>query len=145
MRAVSTFLAAVLPSLHMLDGSGFPSESAEPLTLMFWRADCPPCLVELKNASAYIDAGRPGRVMFVGLQDQDASRRAGARYGAPPEAMAQADGDPETVLAAYGAHALPFTAIFAPSGEVCYRHEGLLGTEALHQGFGACGGGDARH
>jgi hypothetical protein len=137
---------AEAPTLHRLDGSAPLSSAGRPLALIFWRADCPPCLVELKNARAYVEAaGTSGQVMFVGLQQPDVLRRAAARLSLPPEATARADGDAETVLAAYGgSRALPFAVVLAPSGEVCLRHQGLLGTDLLGQAMQTCGGGDAR-
>ena len=135
------------PGLHRLDGAEFPRAGQGALVLMFWRADCPPCLVELRNAKAYTDsAGSAGQVVFVGLQDPSLLRRAAAKFSVPEKALAFADGDPGAVLAAYGeAPSLPVTVILSPSGGVCFRHTGLLGTDALEAGLNSCGGGDARH
>ena len=142
----ATAVQAEAPTLHRLDGDDPLSFAGRPRVLIFWRADCPPCLVELRNAGAYVEAaGSSGQVMFVGLQEPAALRRAAARLSLPPEATAWTDGDAETVLAAYGgSRALPFAAILAPSGEVCLRHQGLLGTDLLRHGLRTCGGGDAR-
>ena len=118
-----------------------------PTALMFWRADCPPCLVEVRNAAAYIRAaGGAGRVIFVGLQEEEPLRRAAERYALPPETFARADGDPETVLKAYGGSAgLPQAVIVGASGQTCFHHEGLLGTDMLRQALKSCGETHARH
>lgn len=144
---LASFSAAAHADMHRLDGTNFPAGEGRVPVLMFWRADCPPCLVELRHARAYAEAaGSAGRVIFVGLQDPVRLRRAAERYSAPPEMLAFADGDSAAVLDSYGVKpALPVTVMLSPSGQTCFRHAGLLGTDALEEGLKYCGGGDARH
>jgi hypothetical protein len=137
---------AETPVPRRLDGTELPPPAGA-RALMFWRADCPPCLVELRNAAAYIEAaGGRGRVLFVGLQEEGALRRAAARFGVPPDSLARAEGDPRAILESYGgAASLPRAVVTDASGRICFRRDGLLGTDALKQAMTSCGAGDARH
>ena len=127
--------AALLIALHWLDGTPVSTASSNGTALLFWRADCPPCVVELRSAADYIAAAEPGRVIFVGLQDDAAVRAAAARFSLPADAVAKADGAAVT--------ALPMAVILGPAGQVCFRHAGLLGTETLRRHMASCGGGGA--
>ena len=107
----------------------------------FWRADCAPCLLELHEARAYASAARPGRFLFVGLQDASDLRIAATKMGTPPELLARAPGSPARILAEYGGSPprLPLAVAFYPGGAVCTRHSGLLGTDRVSAWLRLCG------
>jgi hypothetical protein len=110
----------------------------------FWRADCAPCRLELRAARDYALAARPGRFLFVGLQDAGALNAAAGEANAPPAMLLRAVGSAPSILAAYGGAPprLPLAVAFTPSGRVCARRSGLLGTDQVAAWVGDCG---ARH
>jgi hypothetical protein len=156
MRLAAAGAAALLlagfgppPDVRGLDG-GRIADGGAPVVMVFWRADCAPCLLELRNARAYAEAARPGRLLFVGLQAADPLRRAAQAAGAPAAMIARMDDAPAEVLTAYGGAPprLPLAVAFDGSGggfgRVCGRHTGLLGTEQVRAWVRKCGGVDAR-
>jgi len=112
---------------------------------MFWRADCAPCLAELRDARSYIEAASPERLFFVGLQGADALRRAAVKAGLPMERVLRANGPPAEILRALGGAPprLPLAVALDPAGRICARHSGLLGTELVRRWEQLCGGSHA--
>ncbi len=140
-------LSVLPPPLHTLDGRRLRTRpTGDPTILAFWRADCGPCLTELRNARSYALAARPGRILFVGLQDAPALRLAAEKAGAPPELLARDDQAAKAVLTTYGGSPprLPLAVAFDGSGKLCGRHTGLLGTDQIKLWIGACGAVHAR-
>ncbi|MBE7220379.1 MAG: hypothetical protein INR64_18075, partial [Caulobacteraceae bacterium] len=54
------------PLLFRMDGARALQAGPGPDVLLFWRADCGPCLLELSDLAALRAAARPGRVTPVG-------------------------------------------------------------------------------
>jgi hypothetical protein len=109
--------------------------------LAFWRADCAPCLLELRTARNYAAAARPARFLFVGLQDAPALTNAARKAGAPPEMLVRGVGSASAILTAYGGAPprMPLAVAFTPSGSPCASHHGLLGTDRVHAWARECG------
>jgi hypothetical protein len=107
----------------------------------FWRGDCAPCVLELRNARAYHAAASPARLLFVGLQEASALESAASKAKAPAELVARALGDPAQILTLYGdaPPRLPLAVAFTPSGAVCARHSGLLGVDQVRIWARTCG------
>lgn len=140
MPAPLQLAAALALSLQTLDGGSFVPPPGEMTVLLFWRADCPPCLIELRHAQDYVEAAAPGHVLFVGLQEPAPLARAAARLGLPETMVVRA---PVTVLSGLG-KALPLSVALDGAGAVCARQEGLLGLDRLRAWKNRCGGNLAR-
>ena len=68
---LSTALAVAAsgaPRLNLQTMSGRPTAARFPVVLMFWRADCAPCRLELGDLPALSRAAAPVRLQLVGLQ-----------------------------------------------------------------------------
>jgi thiol-disulfide isomerase/thioredoxin len=129
--AWSGALASVGPIFKTLDGAPLPiSTGGRPTVVAFWRADCGPCLMELRNARAYVKAASPGRFIFVGLQPGGDLKKAVEIAGAPLGLQAQAVGAPPR---------LPLSVAFRGDGSVCAHHTGLLGTDQVQSWAKICG------
>jgi hypothetical protein len=128
-------------ALESLDAKPLVRPGSNPTIVAFWRADCAPCLLELREAARYAAAAGSARFFFVGLQDTaslDAARR---RAGAPKDAIARAVGDPAAILVAFNGPPprLPLAVAFTADGRICGRHEGLLGTDRVRSWTLSCG------
>ncbi|HMA49442.1 MAG TPA: hypothetical protein VKP60_06790 [Magnetospirillaceae bacterium] len=150
MKAVMLILAGLwlLPAsaadlaLETMEGKRFDlASSVKPLVLIFWRADCAPCLIELRQAKDYLSAAPPGRVLFVGLQERAALRASAEKARLPAAQVVRATAAPEAVLTAFGGSppALPLAVALDKDGAICARHSGLLGTELMRQWVLTCG------
>jgi thiol-disulfide isomerase/thioredoxin len=140
--AWSGALASVGPIFKTLDGAPLPiSTGGRPTVVAFWRADCGPCLMELRNARAYVKAASPGRFLFVGLQPGGDLKKAVEIAGAPLGLPAQAVGATSAVLTTYGGAPprLPLSVAFRGDGSVCAHHTGLLGTDQVQSWAKICG------
>lgn len=104
-----------------------------PAIALFWKADCGPCLLELKGLAALRAAAGPVKVYTVALDRPEAARERLRALGVDQSlAFAVAD-EPASVLAAYsaGAPRLPLAVAFSRNGAICARHVGLLGTDRV--------------
>ncbi|MDB5484086.1 MAG: thioredoxin-family protein [Caulobacteraceae bacterium] len=120
--------------LESLDGKPFGvGHTPNGAILAFWRADCAPCLIELRAARDYAVAARPLRFLFVGLEGGPDLAAAARKAGAPPEMLLQGIGSAPAILTAYGGAPprLPLAVAFTPSGAPCAHHGGLLGTDRV--------------
>ena len=132
--------------LESLDGGAFGAgQSPGGTILAFWRADCAPCLLELRAARSYAAAARPARFLFVGLQDGPALASAARKAGAPPEMLVRGVGSASAILSAYGGAPprLPLAIALTPSGALCARRHGLLGTDQVRAWARECGAAHA--
>lgn len=134
------------PRLERLDGAPLPSSGAAPDVLLFWRADCGPCLLEMADLAALRAAARPGRVTPVGLQPAATLRPALRRLGLDEADTATTREDPGALLTRLGGAPprLPLAVALRSDGQVCGRHSGLLGRDQVRAWARSCGGADAR-
>jgi thiol-disulfide isomerase/thioredoxin len=150
MKAVLLALAGLwaLPvsaadlALETLEGTKVDlAPSTRPTVLVFWRADCAPCRIELRQAADYVSAAAPGRVLFVGLQERTALRAAAAKARLPVGQVLRATGAPAAVLTAFGGAppSLPLAVALDKDGRICARQSGLLGTELIQKWVQICG------
>ncbi len=138
--------AASVPSVERLDGGRFDlSASSAPTILLFWRADCAPCLLELSDLAALRASAGSARVIPVGLQPAAVLRPALARLGLRDGDTLRAAEDPAKVLVRLGGAPprLPLSVAFRGTGEMCARRSGLLGHDRVRAWSLTCGGGDA--
>jgi hypothetical protein len=127
-------VAAAPPALHLETLSGKPVAATPGVTILaFWRADCAPCLIELREAAAYAEAAKPGRILFVGLQAAPKLEAARLKAGAPGSLVARAPGDSSAILISLNGAPprLPLAVAMSAGGEVCARRAGLLGTDTV--------------
>jgi len=130
------------PRLESLDGRPVHIGGTRGGTILaFWRADCAPCLLELRAARSYAAAARPARFLFVGLQDGPTLASAARKAGAPVEMLVRGVGSASAILTAYGGAPprLPLAIALTPSGSLCGRHGGLLGTDQVRAWARDCG------
>ena len=115
--------------------------AVEPLSVvMFWRADCAPCRLELSDLTAIRSSAAPLRVRLVGLQPTAALREGLRASGLPAEESLGALGDPAQVLTAWGGAPprLPLAVALDARGRVCGRRTGLVGRDRLAAWSKAC-------
>ena len=120
--------------LESLDGKRIEAgHDPTGVILAFWRSDCAPCLLELRAARDYAVAARPARFLFVGLEDAPALAASARKAGAPSEMLVQGVGSASAILTAYGGAPprLPLAVAFTPTGSLCARRHGLLGTDQV--------------
>jgi hypothetical protein len=132
--------------LESLDGKAVRlGEMRHGAILAFWRADCAPCLLELRVARDYAAAARPARFLFVGLEGGPDLAAAARKSGAPPEMLVRGVGSASAILAAYGGAPprLPLSVAFRRSGALCAHHGGLLGSDRVRNWARDCGAAHA--
>ena len=142
-------MAAQPPAASTLAGVRVqPAELASSVVL-FWRADCGPCLTELSDLASLKAAAAPMRVRPMVLDE--APGRVGpvarvlSRAGLQPRDTLRADGDAAAVLTTYGGAPprLPLAVAFDGEGRVCARRTGFLGYDHLRAWAVTCGSRDA--
>lgn len=128
----------------MRDGAA--AVAPAPDVVMFWRADCGPCLRELSDLASLRRAAAPTPVTPVGLQPPPALRPALARLGLGDGNSLWTEEDAARVLTRYGGAPprLPLAVAFGADGRECGRHTGYLGTDQLRAWARACGATRAR-
>jgi thiol-disulfide isomerase/thioredoxin len=135
---------AATPAVHLArPGSDVPVDLAtvrggRPSVLLFWRTDCAPCLLELRNLSQLTRAARPGRLVLIALQPRDELARGLRRLG--PVQTWRAMEDPVRVLVRFGGKppSLPLAVALDPKGKVCRVRHGLLGRNIVAEWIKAC-------
>lgn len=126
------------------DGAGWVEPGklgGHPAVLLFWDAECAPCLAELANLSALRAQLPDAQLVAVSLSPREASRRALARYAPNLQALrATAPPDPRGLLAALGdpRGALPFHAAFDGDGRPCHAAVGALTPSIMTEVARAC-------
>lgn len=147
LAAGAAMAAARTPALSLtsLDRPGVSATLADlkgkARVILFWRADCAPCLVELADLGAY-EAAAKGRLSVVALQPAGAARAELDRRGIhPASAWASAD-DAAGVLTAFGGAPprLPLAVALDRKGRICAVHHGLLGTDRVKRWVRQCSG-----
>ena len=142
-------LAARPPAVSTLAGRPVPPGELASSVVLFWRADCGPCLSELSDLAALKAAASPMLVRPAVLEE--APGRVGpvaqmlARAGLQPSDTLRADGDAAAVLTTYGGAPprLPLAIAFDGEGHVCGRRTGLLGYDHLRAWAVTCGSRNA--
>ena len=153
-RSLTPVLSAVLlatifvvaPPLMLQTLEGKPAAPAVSSVIMFWRADCGPCRLELSDLKALRSAAAPLRVRLVGLQSAAALREGLRASGLPAEESLVASGDPAQVLTAWGGAPprLPLAVAVDAHGNVCGRHTGLVGSDRMAMWSRSCTRGGER-
>jgi thiol-disulfide isomerase/thioredoxin len=125
--------------LPALQGGGrvrLASFRGRPVVVALFASWCTPCRTELP---AYAAAARRlrGRVQFIGVDAQENGDGAGfARQfdlAGSGFALAKDIGESSSggLYKAYGAHGLPLTAFYSPSGSVLWKANAALGPDVL--------------
>jgi hypothetical protein len=101
--------------------------------IIFWRADCAPCVDEMLHISDYRRAAGATRVMAVALQPQDEALKAARRFGFSPAGLYATDDDPRQTLVAFGGAParLPLSVHLDGTGRILALRHGLLGTDII--------------
>lgn len=141
--------AAAPPAATTLEGRPVDGASLRGSVLLFWRADCGPCLVELSDLRKLREAAAPLRVQPVVLDETPG--RPGpvaemlAKVGLTGRDTLRGVGDPAGLLTEYGGAPprLPLAVAFDGAGRVCGRRTGFLGYDHLRAWAAACGSSDA--
>ena len=143
--ALGAHAAAPTPPLPLQRLNGGAAAAANPGVVLFWRADCGPCLLELGDLAALRRAARPLTVTPVGLQPTATLRPALARLRLGDGDSLLTTADPAAVLTRYGGAPprLPLAVALSADGSVCARHTGLLGRDLVRRWGATCGGGHA--
>ena len=120
--------------VHLSDWQG------KPLLIMFWRADCPPCLIELRDLGDTLSKHSitTALILLQGLEH--------ARDKLPPlpknvQVLATED-DGGELLAAFGNDkilALPYSVMLDAQGNVCGKHNGILTPAQINEWVKQCG------
>lgn len=112
----------------------------QPTVLVFWRADCGPCLVELQGLARLEAAAAPLRLATVALDAPATASGKLKSLGLAPRLAWRLIDDPATTLTALGGPPprLPLTVAFNARGEVCGRRVGLLGVNLVKSWAVSC-------
>lgn len=134
--------AAPLQLNALSGGAPVPLSSLRgaPAILVFWRADCAPCRLELDNIKQLRAAAGATRLILVGLGPADPLRAAMAHMSASPGLAWRADADPASVLLAFNGPPprLPLSIALDARGRICARRVGLLGTDQIARWAKSC-------
>ena len=132
--------AAAPLAVQRLDGAA--ATVPAPAVVLFWRADCGPCLIELGDLAALRAAARPLGLTPVGLQPAATLRPALARLRLRDGDSLLTPTDAASVLTRYGGAPprLPLAVALAADGSVCARHTGFLGRDLVRRWAHTCGG-----
>lgn len=124
----------------MTDDPGRTASDGKPTLLMLWRADCAPCVIELKNIAGLEAAAGDARLIVVALDSPDVAKATLQRLGVQPRAAWRSLEAPETVLVALNGlpPRLPLAVALDGDGSICGRHVGLLGTELVAEWIRQC-------
>ena len=135
-------LGATPPLLQMRTLAGRPVRQVRPVVLMFWRADCAPCRLELGDLRALRTAAAPMPIQLVGLQPAAEIRKGLGATSLPPDGSVWTEQDAGKVLLSWGGAParLPLAIALDAKGRLCGRHTGLLGTDQLTSWAKSCGG-----
>ncbi|MDB5460273.1 MAG: thioredoxin-family protein [Caulobacteraceae bacterium] len=114
--------------------------AAHARVLMLWRADCGPCLIELKHMAALQAAAGPADLIAVALDDPHVAQAKLADLGLRPRRLWYALGSNAVVLNLLGGPPprLPLSVAVDPRGDICARRTGLLGTDIVRQWVARC-------
>lgn len=131
------------PALRLapLDESGPPPVlSGRPTILVFWRADCAPCLVELGHLRQLEAASGHACLALVALDDAPTARAKLKAMGLAPRHAWRLRDDPAATLSALGRGAprLPLSAAYDSAGRACGLRIGLLGVDQVRDWARAC-------
>ena len=107
--------------------------------MVFWRSDCAPCMHEMRILPYIADTYPKLPVVLISLENADTAR---AHMADMPELVQLwvAKDDGAKVLSAFGdaKKSLPFSVMLDAKGRICYRHDGLIGTQAVEDGLKKC-------
>jgi len=150
--AMAAGAAYAAPSLRLASLDGGPTVPLRHATggrsaiLVFWRADCAPCLLEFEKLAELRAAAGAVPLMLVGLQPADRLRQGLQRLKLGPTQSWRALDDPAEALVRFGGAPprLPLAVALNAEGEVCARRHGLLGAAIVEKWIKACGGGRNR-
>lgn len=131
-------------SLPREDGSGWlePGRIGEsPTVFIFWRSDCPLCLMELAELNTLRSAFPTAKFVLVAFDTREAARRTYHRFNIPADIeKARAPRDPRRLLARLGNKqgALPFSAVYDARGTLCVATSGRLTMAILKKILARC-------
>lgn len=111
-----------------------------PSIVMFWRADCGPCLIELRRIDQLERAARPLPIVTVALDEPAVAAEKLKEWGISPRFSWRLKADPARTLQALGGGPprLPLAVAFHGDGLVCRRRIGLLGTDTVKAWVKTC-------
>jgi hypothetical protein len=141
--------SAQAPPIGLETLSGRPvaaGSGGAPTLMLFWRADCAPCRLELSHLTPLRAAASPMKLELVGLQSAGELRAGLRAAGLDPASSLRTSDPPDRVLSAWGGPPprLPLAVALDGTGRICARHSGLIGTERLQAWARTCGGAHAR-
>ncbi len=135
LAIVSPAIAAVKSPLFItkLEGPSRAQAVTGPVTLIFWRGDCGPCLTELRDLRDLARASGETPILAVGLDTSDNLKRGAEKAGLNTRLLWRSNVDPQTTLASYGGlpARLPLAVSLNAAGQVCALHHGLLGEDRV--------------
>ena len=154
LGALAVFMTAAGPSwaspaqptwrtVRFFDASGRPvSAAASGLgrILMFTRADCGPCLIELRHLSDLQAAAKPGALVVVALGEARAANTMLSKLQLPSSQGWRTDTGDAEALASFGGPPprLPLSVAINAHGALCARRTGLLGSDVVRQWMRQC-------
>ena len=106
----------------------------KPLLLNFWATWCPPCIEELPLLNSFYAANKTRNWQVLGLAvDQPSAVRKWLQAKPLDFAVGMAGLDGTALSKSLGnkAGALPFTAVFGPTGQLLHRKTGKVSPEDL--------------
>jgi hypothetical protein len=137
MRKWILFL--LLPLALGLWNTAGAAESKKTLVVL-WRADCPPCMREMRLLPQ-IARGHPGLpIELISLQDEETSRKHLASAWPGNVHLRFVSHEGEKTLAMYGdtRRILPFSAFLHEDGSICRKHYGILGMQRADHWVKSC-------
>ena len=110
-----------------------------PVIVIFWRADCPPCVKELSLLPTIAKQNAPLPILLISLQDDAQSRPLPTLPDNVHILTTRADG--RALLIAFGNDrtlALPYSVMLDGKGVPCSKQYGIINPDTISEGRKQC-------
>ena len=139
-KPIGDYLFAKPVDAHTNDFIRLSQWQGKPVLVMFWRSDCPPCLIELRNIPDMLTAHKDLQVALISLQDMEHTRNKLPKLPKNVTVLVAQD-DGGELLAAFGNDkrlALPYSVILDARGRRCTERNGILTPQILDSWVKQC-------
>lgn len=120
-------------AISLLDGGSveIADYKGQVLLVNFWASWCPPCRAEMPELQAYYDQYQDDGLALLMINSGEAESTARSFIQQSGFTFPVAIDPTNRVSDNYGINALPITLVYDQSGEIVYRHSGLISRSVL--------------